>query len=148
MRVRCIPVGTSPHEVDCARRRSVVYRLMRAAQRPRCACCARKCTLLGTPQEVGVGRSYNLVRPLEVVANYGVPTLNTRSLRNGLAVNWSSRGQLFSLFINSTYSGSGIISGVGDHSLSSGLESAGVDAVVALGRAARAPVPAGHLHSE
>src|SRR5262245_47669468 len=40
----------------------------------------------------------------------------------------------------------GSFSGVGDHSLSSGLESAGVDAVVALGRAACAPVPAGRLH--
>ena len=60
-------------------------------------------------------------------------------LAQRLAVNWSSRGQLFSLFINSTYAVSGIISGVGDHSFSSGLEGAGVDAVVALGRAARAP---------
>src|SRR5262249_58993593 len=49
----------------------------------------------------------------------------------------------FFLIYQSTYAGSGIISGVGDHSLSSGLEGAGVDAVVALGRAARAPVPAG-----
>src|SRR5262244_3177954 len=40
----------------------------------------------------------------------------------------------------------GSFSGVGDHSLSSGLEGAGVDAVVALGRAACAPVPAGRLH--
>ena len=72
----------------------------------------------------------------------------TQDLAHGLAVNWSSRGQLFSLFINSTYAGSGIISGVGDHSLSSGLEGAGVDAVVALGRAARAPLPAGRLHPE
>src|SRR6516225_10149433 len=37
---------------------------------------------------------------------------------------------------------------VGDHSLLSGLESAGVDAVVALGRVARTPVPAGRLRPE
>src|SRR5215469_4518959 len=42
----------------------------------------------------------------------------------------------------------GIIFWVGDHSLSSGLESAGVDAVVALGRVARTPVPAGRLRPE
>src|SRR5262249_35231118 len=37
------------------------------------------------------------------------------TLRDGLAVNWSPRGQLFSLFINSTYRG------FGDHFLGLGI---------------------------
>src|SRR6266446_9239341 len=54
-----------PHEVDCARRRSLVYRLMRAAQSLRCASRApRKCALL----EAGGGRWYNLVQRLEAGA--------------------------------------------------------------------------------
>src|SRR5262245_53955210 len=81
----------------------------------------------------------------QAVENCGVRTLKRETLRNGLAVNWSPRGQLFSLFINSTYRVSGIIFW-GWGSLAFVWLGAGVDAVVALGRAACAPVPAGRLH--
>jgi hypothetical protein len=77
MRTRCIPVGTSnpPHDVGCARRRSLVYRLAGAGQR-----------LLGLPRianahaggasDAGGGRSYRLADGLQMLENRAVGTLN------------------------------------------------------------------------
>ena len=55
------------------------------------------------------------------------------------AANWSPRGQFFSLFINSTSAVWGLLPGWGALAFV-WLESAGVDAIVALGRAVRAPI--------
>src|ERR1700746_3852856 len=77
MRTRCIPVGTSnpPHDVGCARRRSLVYRLPGAGQRrlgpPRLAKAHRR----GGAGRPG-GRSYRLADGLQTVENRAVGTLN------------------------------------------------------------------------
>jgi hypothetical protein len=71
----------------------------------------------------------------------------TRGLRGRVAVNSSPRGQFFSLFINSTSAVRGSFLGWGSLPFV-WLGSTGVDAVVALGRAARAPVPARRLRPE
>src|SRR5262252_328049 len=107
----------------------------------------RECALRGARATPEGGRSYRVADGLQAVENRAVGSLNgdfaLRSRRQLVPVR-----PIFFLIYQFNFRPLGIIWWVGDHSLSSGLESAGVDAVVALGRVARTPIPAGRLRPE
>src|SRR6267378_74924 len=77
MRTRCIPVGTSnpPHDVGCARRRSLVYRLAGAGQRL-LGLRASQMRIPGGASDAGGGRPYRLADGLQALENRAVGTLN------------------------------------------------------------------------
>src|SRR5262249_19549892 len=126
MRARCIPVGTSnpPHEVDCARRRSLVYRLARAAQRRRCACCAPPMRITGGAERGGGGGPGRPPPRGPPGENWGDRTLTPGLCATASPSIGPREANFFPYLSIQLTAFRGSFSGVGDHSLSSGSEQA------------------------
>src|SRR5215467_14562587 len=107
----------------------------------------RKCALLGAQSEAGAGDRMASTDGLQAVENRGVRTVNAGLCATASPSVGPGEANFFP-YLSIQLPTVGDHLWVGDHSLSSGLESAGVDAVVALGRVARTPVPAGRLRPE